>query len=405
MRKFLRLGAFALLGSVLMLGTISCKSDDPDYENVIPPVVEEVYTISGSIAGMDGKGILGATVSMSGTAEGTVQTDKNGYFVFEKVAVGSYKLKVTAEGKLSKETDVEIVKKGNGLNFVWNVRLVSEESVTNIDVDKTAGGEANVVTEALEGNEKAQIPVDVVVPANAISKSATIEILPVYMEDEVNQTKTVSKTVTKAADAILFTGAKIRCSDNSVRLEQAIDLVFNVDETTATEVKAKKYSNGVWVDVPCRKENGKVIVAADEFTSYGLFVNVSFSISSTREDLEFSQSVWDNLYGSKDLSVSVATYTYKVGMDVTTSGTTVFTALLIEALARQFGANSYTVQGNYPMNTILPIGTILKINGTQKINKVSASAAGKSVEGTQYGDVIITIQTSNRQHTGGGVIG
>ena len=32
---------------------------------------------------------------------------------------------------------------------------------------------------------------------------------------------------------------------------------------------------------------------------------------------------------------------YKVGMEVNTKGTSVFTALLIESLARVFGANSF----------------------------------------------------------------
>ena len=108
------------------------------------------------------------------------------------------------------------------------------------------------------------------------------------------------------------------------------------------------------------------------------------------------------MYGSGNMNVGTATYTYKVGMDVNTSGTTVFTALLIESLARAFGANSYQTQGNYPINVVLPVGTKLVINGAQKVNTVTASAAGRSVSGTQYGDVTITVETSNRQHTGGG---
>lgn len=49
----------------------------------------------------------------------------------------------------------------------------------------------------------------------------------------------------------------------------------------------------------------------------------------------------------------------------------------------------------------LPVGTKLAISGTQQINTVTASAAGRSVSGTQYGDVTVTVVTSNRQHTGG----
>lgn len=67
-------------------------------------------------------------------------------------ALGTYSLKATADGKLPKETSVSVVENGKGQNVVWNVMLASEESVTNIDVNSTTGGEGNVTTEALQGN-------------------------------------------------------------------------------------------------------------------------------------------------------------------------------------------------------------------------------------------------------------
>ncbi len=98
--------------------------------------------------------------------------------------------------------------------------------------------------------------------------------------------------------------------------------------------------------------------------------------------------------------VGSATYTYKVGMDINISGTTVFTALLVEALARRYGANSYEAQGHYPINVTRPIGTRLEIFGMQQINSVTASVGSRSVSGIQYGDVTITVVTSNRSHAG-----
>lgn len=398
MKSYLRFGVLALLGVALAFGATSCSDDDPDYSNVTPPTVAKVHNISGSIAGMDGNGISGATVTMSGTANGTATTDANGYFVFENVAVGTYTLNATATGKQSKETSVSVTEDGKGKNVVWNVMLASEESVTSIEVNSSTGGEGNVTTEALQGNEKAEIPVEVNVSANSLNKEATIEVSPIYSEDEAIQVR----SLTKAASNTLVVGAKLSCSDNTVTIEKehAIDLTFNVDDVTTTEVVAQKYSNGAWVDVPCRIEGNKIVVSADEFTSYGLFAPISFTTSSRNEAINFSQSVWDNLYGSGDMSVGTATYTYKVGMDVNTSGTTVFTALLVEALARQFGANSYETQGNYPINVTLPIGTYLQVSGVQQINTVTASVGSRSVSGTQYGDVTITVVTANRSHTG-----
>lgn len=394
MKMYLKFGGLVLLWSTLVLGVTSCSDDDPDYSDVTPPTVAQVHNISGSIAGMDGKGIQGATVTMSGAADATTQTDANGYFVFENVSVGTYNLKATATGKLSKDVSVSVTEDGKGKNVVWNVMLASEESLTSINVDMLSGGEGNVTTEALKDNEKAEIPVEVSVASNSLNKNATIEVSPIYSEEEAKDTRSSENT--------LMVGAKLSCSDNTVSIENDIELTFSVDEVTTTEVKAKKYSGGNWVDVPTRIEGDKVVVLADEFTSYGLFVPVVFTISDRVENIKFEQSVWDNLYGSGDMFVGSATYTYKVGIDVETAGTSVFTALLVEVLARHFGANSYETQGHYPLNVTLPIGTYLQISGVQHINTVTASVGSRSVKGTQYGDVEITVKTSNRQHTGGG---
>lgn len=401
----MKVGVFALLGMALAFSAGSCSDDDPDYSNVTPPTVEQVHNISGSIAGIDGKGISGATVTMDGTMSATATTDANGYFLFENVKVGTYNLKATAEGKLPKETSVSVTDGSDGQNVVWNVMLASVEAVVNIPVTDAEGGEGTVTTEALESNEMARIPVEVVVPPASLSEEAEIEISPVYSEEEAVQSRGVRSVLALSAradgESRMLVGSRLSCSKSGVTITKSIELTFNVDEKTATEVRAQKYSNGAWVDVPSRMEDGKVIVEADEFTSYGLFVGISFTSTSRKEAVSFSQSVWDNLYGSGSLNVETATYTYKVGMDVNTSGTTVFTALLIESLARAFGANSYQTQGSYPLHVTLPVGTKLEISGVQQVNTVTASAAGRSVSGTQYGDVTIAVATSNRQHTGG----
>ena len=101
------------------------------------------------------------------------------------------------------------------------------------------------------------------------------------------------------------------------------------------------------------------------------------------------------------MSVGNASYTYKVGTEINTSGTSVLTALLIEKLAQRFGATVSTVTGSYPINVSLPVGTMLSISGVQNKANVSASAKGKSVGGTHYGTVTVTVATANRQHTGG----
>lgn len=388
-------GALLLLSLGLMAATSSCHSDDPNYDDVVPPTVAQIYNISGSIAAMNGEGINGATVTMSGTATGTATTDNNGYFVFTDVKPGSYNLSVSAEGKLSQSTTVA-VEEGNGQNVVWNVMLASEASVKAITVDPETKTETDVTTEALKDNDLAEVPVEVVVPENSVDKAATITVAPIYNEEEAATARS-----SRADENTMLVGARLSCSDNTVQILNPLDLTFNVDEETATAVEAKKFVNGAWVDADFTVVDGKVTIAADEFTSYGVFLGINFSISSRNEAVTFAQSEWNNLYGNNDMSVAEATYDYKVGMRIDTRGTTLFTALLIEALARQFGANANEAKGTYPINVTLPIGTALTLTGTQQVNSVSASSKGKSVSGTQYGTVTVVATTYNRNHTGG----
>lgn len=412
MKHLMKMGAYILLGGITLCGLSSCHDDDPDYSNVVPPTVADVHNISGSVAGIDGKGIQGATITMSGKASGTTTTDANGYFVFENVAVGDYDLNVSATGKISKATSVSVTNTGNGKNVVWNVMLASEEAVTSVTIVQGQSGSGDVTSEALQGNDNAEIPVNVSVPANATNKSATIEISPIYNKDDASTAAKAAAKVASAAstragdDEEILIGAKLSCSDATVKIQNPIDLAFTVDDVTTSNVSVKKYSDGQWVNVDASKysvESGKVIVKADEFTSYGLFCGIKFTVSSTTKAITFTQDEWDNLYGSGNMSVGTATYSYSIGMDISLKqSSNVFLALLIEAMAREYGANSYTTQGNYPLNVTLPVGTALKVSGVQQINTVKASVGSSfSVTGTQYGDVTITVTTYNRSHTGG----
>lgn len=395
MNRFQMKGALLLLSMGLMAAASSCHSDDPSYDDVVPPVVAEVHNISGSVAGMDGRGIENATVTMSGTANGDVRTDANGYFVFSDVKPGEYTLAVSAAGKISKEAKVTVADE-NAQNVVWNVMLASEATVAEIQVSPESESQNEVTTEALEGNDKAEVPVEVFVNQNSVNKAATIKVAPIYDESEAADSR-----ASRAEENMMLIGAKLSCDDSDVAIVQPLDLTFNVDSETALAVSAKKYVDGNWVDVPCTVVDGKVTVEADAFTSYGVFLGITFASTTRNEAVVFSQNKWDNLYGAAPMIVEDASYEYKVGTSIETKGTTVFTALLVEALARQFGANAYDAKGTYPLHVTLPIGTALQISATQQINSVSASSKGRTVSGTQYGTVTVITNTWNRNHTGG----
>lgn len=174
-----------------------------------------------------------------------------------------------------------------------------------------------------------------------------------------------------------------------------------MDPDIAATITAQKYVNGQWVDAEYTVEGGKVTVVADRFTSYSLLCTATITSSTTSEALSFTPDTWNNLYGSGDISVSSASYSYKIGTDISSAGTNKITAYLIEIVARAAGAGVTTATGTYPINVTLPIGTAMNISGRQEVTTLTASALGRSVSGKQYGTVYVVTKTWNRDHTGG----
>lgn len=381
-----------LLIAGLTMGVAGCSDDDPDYDNVTPPVVEVASnTLTGIITSLSGEGISGAKVSLGEGNSAT--TDANGVYLFKDVKAGTYQLKAEAEGKLSHTGTLTVADVKKAQNLVWNAALASDVK-KEVSVSADAPSEGKVETETLKGNEEAKVEMKVEVAAGTVDTDVKVIISPLYREEDA---------VTRAAGETMLVGAALSCDKEGVSLKKAIELSFELDTELAGKVEVKQYKNGEWVKADSRVEDSHVVVAASEFASYGLFLGVEFSEKKSTEAVEFEQSKWDNLYGSKDMSVGEAAYTYKAGTEISTEGTvSKLTALLIEELAQRFGATATTLNGSYPINVTLPVGTMLEISGVQEEWGVSASALGKSASGTCHGNVVIEVATSNRQHTGGG---
>lgn len=392
MYNFVRRGAYMLLIAGLTMGVAGCSDDDPDYDNVTPPVVEVASnTLTGVVTSLSGEGISGAKVSLGEGNSAT--TDANGVYLFKDVKAGTYQLKAEAEGKLSQTGTLTVADVKKSQNLVWNAALASDVK-KEVSVSADAPSEGKVETETLKGNEEAKVEVKAEIAAGTVDTDVKVIISPLYREEDV---------VTRAAGETMLVGAALSCDKEGVSLKKAIELSFELDTELAGKVEVKQYKNGEWVKADSRVEDSHVVVAASEFASYGLFLDVEFSEKKSTEAVEFEQSKWDNLYGSKDMSVGEAAYTYKVGTEISTEGTvSKLTALLIEELAQRFGATATTLNGSYPINVTLPVGTMLEISGVQEEWGVSASALGKSASGTCHGNVVIEVATSNRQHTGGG---
>lgn len=395
MRKFVKLGVFTLLGLTLTFSVTSCKNDDPDYSNVTPPTVAVTHSISGRVTGIDGEGLM-ATVSMNSTS---VTTNADGTFVFEDVSTGTYALKAEASGKISKETSVTVSDSKDGMNPVWNVSLGN--SGTEIAVNADGSAEGNVVSETLKGNETGEIEMTLTAPAGAVATDNKIIITPLYSLEEAADA-TVRSVDARATGSTLLIGTKVSCSDASATLQNNLTLEYNVDPEMAATIFAQKYVNGQWVDADFTVgDDGKVTVIVDQFTSYSLLCNATISTSVSSEALTFNPNSWDNLYGSGDMSVTSSSYTYKIGTEISSTGTNKITAYLIEIVARAAGAGVTTLTGTYPINVTLPVGTAINISGQQEVTTLTASALGRNVSGKQYGTVSVITQTWNRQHTGG----
>ena len=373
MGKFVKKGVFMLLVAFLAVGMANCKDDDPDYENVTPPEVPVTNSISGVITGVSGEGINGATVTMDGTT--TLKTAADGTYAFENVKAGSHTLKAEANGKIAKEESVSVENSEKGSIVLWNATLANE-GIT-ITTKEDVAGEAKVETETVKGNEKAKIEITVTVPENAVSdKTATITLTPIYSVDDAAK----SRSTRASEESVLLVGTNLKCSNASATLATPMTLTYNVD----AEVN-----------------EGTISVTADSFTSYSLFLNASITTKTSSEVLTFNPNTFDNLYGSGDMAVGTSSYQYKVGTEITSSGTTKLTAYLIEILARLAGASVTTIEKNYPINVTLSIGTALSISGTQSATTYTVSALKRSVSGKKYGNISVTTRAYNRQHTGG----
>lgn len=393
MYNFMKKGAFMLLVACLAMGMASCSDDDPDYSNVTPPTVAVTHSISGRVTGINGEG-LSATVSMNGTS---AATKADGTFVFENVKAGTYTLKAEADGKESKETSVT-VSDGDSNNPVWNVALSNKGTAINVEPDGSASGV--VTSETLKGNEDGEIEMTLTAPAGAVEAGTQIIVTPIYSTDEVEQAA-VRSAVTKAVGSTLLIGTRVSSSNASAELQESVTLEYDVNPKMAETITAQKYVNGTWVDAEYTVEGGKVTVVADQFASYSLWCNATISSSRTSEAVSFSPDSWDNLYGSGDVAVASSSYSYKIGTDISSSGTNKITAYLIEIVARAAGAGVTEATGTYPINVTLPVGTAMSISGQQEVTTLTASALGRNVSGRQYGTVSVITRSWNRQHTGG----
>ncbi len=389
--------AYMLLVASMISGvTVSCGDDDPDYSNVTPPVVEEVKTsvIGGMVTAISGDPIQGANVTaVCGSSSLTAQTDAQGTYVFEGLtSAGAYTLTAVADGKLEASGSVAVK---IGETATWNAQLASEGK--EVEVSETAETVVTVTTESSKENEEAQVTVETVIPPSAVDdEDAKVIITPIYSDEDAAQTRATSN------EEMLIAGMSFSCSNPNAKLTKSIKQNYQLDESVASQVKGQKYVNGKWQDMDLNVKDGNVELEVDEFTSYRLALSIKISTSTTSEKISFNQAEYNNLYGSSDMNVGTATYTYKQGAEVTVTVNGKMGAYLREILGRQLGVSVVkSVTGSYPLNVTLPIGTALTLSGKQTVETISVASNNVSVSGKCYGNVSVGATTYNRNHSGG----
>lgn len=402
MRSFLKWGALGVFSMSLMMGTTACSDDDPDYSNVTPPEVASVAsTIGGIISDRSGDVIVGANVTLegNGVAAKSVTTGNDGVYLFEDVKPGNYTVSVNADGKIGATNAVTVENSNVMQRYIWNVSLAAdvEEEITVSTTEETTG---SINTETLKGNEVAEVAVTAVVPADAVAgveegQEVFVGVKPVYSIAEAEQ-------LSRAQAETMLTGTELTCNVEGATLREPVELRFAVDQTLANGADVRVFKNGQWSAANWKVVGNDIVVEAKDFAVYGVFVTINYTLTDAQQPVSFTQSVWDNLYGSQAMTVASASYSFKAGSEIETTATDMTTGLLIEKLAQTYTATSTTVTRSYPLNVTLPVGTKLDISGSQLVTTATITGLGSTATLKQYGDVSISVQTSNRQHTGGG---
>lgn len=316
-----KLCVLTLMSSALMLGAglSSCHHHD-DREPVLPPKVEAApNTLAGVVTNISGAPVQGATVTL-GTA--SVKTDANGAYVFQNVAQGKYTVSAAADGMYTASSEVTFSKTSEQ-NLLWSVTLNRKTTQNLVVKDSGEDASGDVQSDNIPNNDEGAVTITVDVPANTVPDNTTITIAPIYSAQDA--------TGTRADDETMLIGANVTCSDPDLQLTSPIDVVFNLDNSVVTDVKVREFdpATGRWRDVTPTVDGGKVTVKTTRFTSFGIFLPVTATTTSSAEDIVFAQDLFDNRNGRDSMLVENASFTYKTGTAVNANAKNKLEGLLI----------------------------------------------------------------------------
>lgn len=387
MNKFLTLGTLLFLSAAM----VSCHNYE--HEPVPVPVVEAApNTLSGVITDKAGNPIAGVTVKL-GNME-TV-TNEKGEYVFTDVPQGTYEVVVEKDGMFPTSATVNFTQ-DNKQFLVWsasmNRKVVKAVAITNAAVANSG----EIESENIPNNEQGSVDVSVDVPANSAPAGATIYLTPIYTEE--------SAAVSRAAEPTLLIGATLSSSDPNMVLSNPVNVTFALDGSVTESVTVKEYdiNTDTWHNVNADIDaQGNVVIKTTHFTSFGIFLPVSLTRTSTSEPVEFENSIYDNRNGAGDMYVENAPFAYKAGCQIRSTAKNKLEGLLIEYLARLYGYKVYDMKGDYPLDMTLLLGQGVSLSGRQAVESIRATSERTSVECTRYGNVTVAVTAFSADHNGG----
>ncbi len=382
--------------NLLFVGLIAClgaftSCTDHCYPTPTAPAVNYApNTLSGYITTTNGEALAGATVTYG---DKTTTTDANGYYIFNDIKAGEYTVSASAENYFGTSATITVQDVEQSLYVTWNAILDRKVSKT-VNVTVADGGEGEVTSDALQGNQKANIDISIEVEAGTVPDDVNLYITPIYTSD--------SDVISRADSEDLLIGATLSSDHANLVLSKPINIHFDVDNTVTTNVTTKILQNGKWVDVPFTTDATGVNIETKELTSVGLFFPVTLTKTTTTASVAMTPDTWDNLFGYAPIHVDNSKLSFRSGADFNVKGANSLEALLIERLARLMGPLYKTVNTTYPIDIDLPAGTAARATARQYNTIYTLTSKTHSVKGTLYGTVEVTVTTTTTtDHEGG----
>lgn len=377
MKKFLKNAMMLSIVAGLTWVMPACSDDDPDYENVTPPVIEVAAPVlAGVVTTNGGEPVSGATITLTGAGNFSAKTDANGAYSIADLKAGTYTVKAEAEGKTALEGSITLTA---GQAATWSA-LLPIEMKQEVVVKKEEAATMTVTVPAVAETASKAPEVKVEVPANTFDKDVTLSLT----------FNNITSAGARAAKSLSLVTMTLGASDATVVFLKPVNFTIPVASAPSSVTL-----NGTALDTSYT--DGNLTIAVTGLGTICLNYNITTSESTKTQELTFTPSSWDNLYGSSDMNATTASYTLQVGGTVSGSNTMLNNVLALDM--RVAGVQSVTA--TYPLNVTVPVGTRISISGTQTVRTVTYTCDSQTSTVTIYGDVKIKTVSANRQHNGG----